>query len=417
MSVPLERTVDEIPDAMKKLATFIARGFYGPEHGILMDQLKRRTVMKEDELRHLLKLDIKQLRAILVQLKRDMLVKERSLAEEREEGARAVKTLYYFINYRSLLNVTKYKLDQMRRKLESEDATATKRAAYKCSRCSRPYTDLEIDRLIDDYVTGRMACIVCRSEVVEDPDAGPSQDTRSLLAQFNQQMQGLFGLLQELDGVQLAPHLLEPPPPATNAAAAAAAAAVGGAAGKAGGAGTQGFAGNLGGRRPNFELYQGQDLQVNIGDGAGSAQPAAKETPAWLLNTPAAPAATGAETGEAGATASAAPAPIAASVQLLSPTRESVDDAVAATLRAHEALGSPTLKSPPHKRPHEEEEEDDDDELEEVEEDDEEVLVAGERMKLSQVMSQPRLIDSMSKEEKEAYIAASQRVFENHDHL
>lgn len=97
-----------------------------------MEILKRNVSMREEDIRAILKFDIKQLRAVcslleggwrwrrkgcglqlLVQLKRDLLIKERLMAEEREDG-RALKVPYYFVNYRSLINVTKYKIDHMR---------------------------------------------------------------------------------------------------------------------------------------------------------------------------------------------------------------------------------------------------------------------------------------------------------------
>jgi hypothetical protein len=49
---------------------------------------------------------------LLIALRMDKIVKERVNAEEVDGKLR--KFNYYFINYRALLNVTKYKLDHMR---------------------------------------------------------------------------------------------------------------------------------------------------------------------------------------------------------------------------------------------------------------------------------------------------------------
>lgn len=49
---------------------------------------------------------------VLNQLKVDKILKERIVSEELEGRSRKVN--YYFINYRALLNVTKYKIDHMR---------------------------------------------------------------------------------------------------------------------------------------------------------------------------------------------------------------------------------------------------------------------------------------------------------------
>jgi hypothetical protein len=49
---------------------------------------------------------------LLIALRMDKIVKERVNAEEVD--GKSHKFNYYFINYRALLNVTKYKLDHMR---------------------------------------------------------------------------------------------------------------------------------------------------------------------------------------------------------------------------------------------------------------------------------------------------------------
>ena len=45
---------------------------------------------------------------------------------EKVEGVENIKMMhYYYINYKEFVNVVKYKLDQMRKKLESEDRMVT----------------------------------------------------------------------------------------------------------------------------------------------------------------------------------------------------------------------------------------------------------------------------------------------------
>ena len=40
--------------------------------------------------------------------------------------------------------MVKYKLDHIRRKLETEERDATNRASFKCGQCDKQYTDLEV---------------------------------------------------------------------------------------------------------------------------------------------------------------------------------------------------------------------------------------------------------------------------------
>lgn len=57
---------------------------------------------------------------------------------------KAQKVNYYFINYKTFVNVVKYKLDLMRKRMETEERDATSRASFKCPACGKTFTDLEV---------------------------------------------------------------------------------------------------------------------------------------------------------------------------------------------------------------------------------------------------------------------------------
>jgi transcription initiation factor TFIIE subunit alpha len=48
--------------------------------------------------------------------------------------------------------------------------------------------------------------------VEEDQSALPKKDSRLLLAKFNEQLEPLYILLREVEGIKLAPEILEPEP-------------------------------------------------------------------------------------------------------------------------------------------------------------------------------------------------------------
>ncbi|KAH7937996.1 hypothetical protein HPB49_019099 [Dermacentor silvarum] len=202
--------VTEVPSSLKKLVRLTIRGFYSVEHVIVVDMLIRNPCVKEDDLADLLKLEKKQLRAVVAQLKSDRFVKVRLRMETGSDG-KATRQNYYYINYKVFVNVVKYKLDHMRRKIETEERDSTSRASFRCTGCSKSFTDLEADRLLD-FASGQFRCSYCCAPVEEDQAALPRQDSRLLLARFNDQIQPLYTLLRELDDVRLAPHLLEPEP-------------------------------------------------------------------------------------------------------------------------------------------------------------------------------------------------------------
>ncbi|XP_017021105.1 general transcription factor IIE subunit 1 [Drosophila kikkawai] len=204
------RYVTEVPSSLKQLARLVVRGFYSLEDALIIDMLVRNPCMKEDDIGELLRFEKKQLRARITTLRTDKFIQIRLKMETGPDG-KAQKVNYYFINYKTFVNVVKYKLDLMRKRMETEERDATSRASFKCSMCSKTFTDLEADQLFD-MATLEFRCTYCGSSVEEDSAAMPKKDSRLLLAHFNEQLQPLYDLLREVEGIKLAPEVLEPEP-------------------------------------------------------------------------------------------------------------------------------------------------------------------------------------------------------------
>ncbi|NXY27476.1 T2EA factor, partial [Pomatorhinus ruficollis] len=200
----------EVPAALKHLAKCIVRGFYGVECSLALDALIRYPCVKEDDLLQLLKYERKQLRTVLNTLKADKLVKLRMQVETGPNG-KSTRNHYYYINYKVLVDVVKYKLDHVRRKIEADERDSTTRSSFKCPSCSSTYTDLQVNQLFDAF-TGTFHCTYCNTEVEEDGSAFPRHDARTLLAKFNEQIEPIFVLLRETEDIVLPYDLLEPQP-------------------------------------------------------------------------------------------------------------------------------------------------------------------------------------------------------------
>ncbi|NXQ72335.1 T2EA factor, partial [Quiscalus mexicanus] len=200
----------EVPAALKRLAKCIVRGFYGVECSLALDVLIRYLCVKEEDLLQLLKYERKQLRSALNALRADKLLKLRVRVETGPNG-KSTRHNYYYINYKVLVDVVKYKLDHVRRKIEAEERDSTTRSSFKCPSCSSTYTDLEVNQLFDAF-TETFRCTYCNTEVEEDGSAFPKHDARTLLAKFNEQIEPLFVLLRQTEEIVLPYDLLEPQP-------------------------------------------------------------------------------------------------------------------------------------------------------------------------------------------------------------
>src|SRR6218665_2365951 len=204
-----ERVLTEVPEKLKLLIRYIMRGFYKIEEALIMDLLMHHPCIKEDDLIELIKFDRKQLRGYINTLKQEHFIKVR-MRVETDGGGRATRHNYYYISYNVFINVVKYKLHNMRRKIENDERQSTHRASFICPGCRKQYTDLDVGQLMT--VTGQLTCYYCQSEVEEEMSETPKSSQQSLMVRFNHQMEPIYKLLQELDGINLAPEILEPQP-------------------------------------------------------------------------------------------------------------------------------------------------------------------------------------------------------------
>ena len=108
--------ITEIPSSLKQLARLVVRGFYDIEYSLIVDMLVRYHCMREDDLCDILKFDKKVLRAKLATLKSDKFLVVKLKIETGEDG-KSLKMNCWFINYRIFVNIVKYKLDHMRKKM------------------------------------------------------------------------------------------------------------------------------------------------------------------------------------------------------------------------------------------------------------------------------------------------------------
>lgn len=77
--------------------------------------------------------------------------------------------------------------------------------------CEMMTNVFQADQLFD-FMTQEFLCTYCKQVVEEDQSAVPKKDSRMQLAKFNDQIEPLFVLLRQVEGIKLAPELLEPEP-------------------------------------------------------------------------------------------------------------------------------------------------------------------------------------------------------------
>ncbi|OQR79588.1 general transcription factor IIE subunit 1-like, partial [Tropilaelaps mercedesae] len=127
---------DEIPPDLPRLARMIIKNFYSPELLPVVNFLLIHKCVREETLADRLLLEKKQLHQIIVYLRQERLVQMRLRMETGADG-KSQRHYYYYVNYYLFVNVVKYKLDVMRRKIETEARESTSRASFKCQGCHK----------------------------------------------------------------------------------------------------------------------------------------------------------------------------------------------------------------------------------------------------------------------------------------
>ncbi|XP_017276114.1 general transcription factor IIE subunit 1 [Kryptolebias marmoratus] len=435
----------EVPASLKRLAKQVVRGFYGVEHALALDVLIRNPCVREEDMLELLKFDRKQLRSVLNTLKADKFVKCRLRVETAPDG-KTTRHNYYFINYRVLVNVVKYKLDHMRRRIETDERDSTNRASFRCPCCFSTFTDLEANQLFDP-MTGTFCCTFCQTEVEEDASVCP--DARTLVARFNEQIEPIYALLRETEDINLSHDLLEPEPAEIPALKQSRERAAASGANAASGPHREAWS-NKGSSYADLytqnvvismEEQDQQQKQANEGK-------APKEQPVWLTQSTVQGAYSepetlnnrgevvpGAQDGTAGhgmgladeneevmrallihekrSGAGAGGGGASSAARGLASATANASDSESDTSESDDESppGPPTATASQHRADEEDEEEDEDD-FEEVG-DEPMVMVGGRPFLYREVSQRPELVEQMSVQEKEAYIEMGQNLFQD----
>ncbi|KAL0579246.1 hypothetical protein V5O48_002750 [Marasmius crinis-equi] len=216
MSTPEEREV------LKCLVQQVSRAFYEPRYTIILDQLARHPVLKDDDLASRMGLQPKELNKVIAVLSNDSLVRVYRQNELKEGAQRAVGKQYYYIDYAHFCNVVKWRIAKMHHKIDNTlrnvqfscrllhelELTSLLQEldnkGYICLQCKQSYTPLDVDKLMD-FQRGILVCEICHAEVVDNENAENVQGSEDRMSRFNHQMRFILGGLKQTESMVLPP--------------------------------------------------------------------------------------------------------------------------------------------------------------------------------------------------------------------
>ncbi|KAF8609612.1 hypothetical protein BDV93DRAFT_518404 [Ceratobasidium sp. AG-I] len=178
---------NETTRALQTLVQHVSRAFYESRFVVVMDQLARLPVIKEEELAGRVGVTLKELNKVTAVLTNDRLIKVYRQNELKSERAqRAVPRSYYWIDYQSFCNVVKWRISAMRRGIDQKLRNELDNKGYICTQCQKSFTPLDVDRLFD-FTRNAFLCDICGGELTDNENAENVRGGKDRMQRFNTQ--------------------------------------------------------------------------------------------------------------------------------------------------------------------------------------------------------------------------------------
>ncbi|KAJ2970830.1 hypothetical protein NUW54_g12643 [Trametes sanguinea] len=176
-------------ETLRLLVQHVSRASYEPN-------------LKDDDLAGRVGLQLKELNKIMATLEGHKLVRIYRQNELKEGAQRSVGRQYFYIDYQSFCNVVKWRMAEMRRRIDQGLRNDFDSKGYICPQCHKSFQALEVDRLFN-LATGTFNCDICNAEVIENENAENVIGSQDRMQRFNRQMRFILEGLRKTEGMVL----------------------------------------------------------------------------------------------------------------------------------------------------------------------------------------------------------------------
>ncbi|KAJ3249671.1 General transcription factor IIE subunit 1 [Chytriomyces hyalinus] len=193
-------SVEERPvkTVLTELIMTVARNYYQQHFIIILDILALRGAVKEEDMAAALRISPLDTRKMCKKLELDRIIKANSTMIVLNHGKYAKKTTktYYYIDYKSFLNVIKYKMVMIQELIKKEIDEHNKNLSYFCPKCTSKYDPFQVLRMIRPE-DGMFVCEHC--QVVLEQEKGTDFEN-DLSRRFNTERTPILNLLRQTEG-------------------------------------------------------------------------------------------------------------------------------------------------------------------------------------------------------------------------
>lgn len=133
-------------------------------------------------------------------LKEDRLIKMANRMEPRKQDQRLVPKTYYFIDYKELVDVVKWKMYKMQTIVRDNLRTESENKGYICPNCEKAFTPLDVLSLVN-MADQLFHCDMCEHVLEENDNAENVKGSQQVLTKLREQSQSIISLLKQTDSI------------------------------------------------------------------------------------------------------------------------------------------------------------------------------------------------------------------------
>jgi transcription initiation factor TFIIE subunit alpha len=189
-----------IMDAAKTLIRTVVRSFYSePKQILIIDALLIHSVLHADDLSILLSAQQKDIRKLVVPLKKAQLLDSHSKVEAKIGQTRGAPRDYYYIPFHPAIDAIKFRITKLTDKVKELYKPQTERKEYRCPRCKSEYDTFQVLNYHNDE---GFSCEKCGTTLEETPQVAGiiGHEKHSLLMD---QLGKILSLMQQVDRLQI----------------------------------------------------------------------------------------------------------------------------------------------------------------------------------------------------------------------
>ncbi|KAF2076008.1 hypothetical protein CYY_002668 [Polysphondylium violaceum] len=185
------------------LVKLVIRSFYPDDFAVIVDALLReKKRVRDEQLANTLRVQQKYVRKILLDLKGDSMVKSADVKiEGTKPGERTTTQLLWYIDYKHIIDIVKYKLWMFGKKMESVKVQKIDVQTYRCTVCSKIFTAYDIPKLLSPE--GELFCDDCDGELIEDHNNESLTQTAKHQSDLSSQLKKIVEQLKKTEGLQI----------------------------------------------------------------------------------------------------------------------------------------------------------------------------------------------------------------------